>query len=180
MCYQPPGTGICVTFSHLGWGDASPWRARNTPHCLAPGYKRSAPSFLVRPRAAVVRHRCSSEDFPVQLTPAPSEPLLAPLLAHLEPTRARVALAEPPARRSTSSRDRRQAATGEPHSPLELRSSQPFQDLHWVAGKLTVPHVVQPRPYPHQSPSSRNRRRRSPLSPLVGATPTLQSVANQP
>jgi hypothetical protein len=24
MCYQPPGTGICVTFGHLGWGDASP------------------------------------------------------------------------------------------------------------------------------------------------------------
>jgi hypothetical protein len=23
MCYQPPGTGICVTFSHLWWGDAS-------------------------------------------------------------------------------------------------------------------------------------------------------------
>jgi hypothetical protein len=25
MCYQPPGTGICVTFSHLWWGDASGW-----------------------------------------------------------------------------------------------------------------------------------------------------------
>jgi hypothetical protein len=24
MCYQPPGTGICDTFSHLWWGDASP------------------------------------------------------------------------------------------------------------------------------------------------------------
>jgi hypothetical protein len=23
MCYQPPGTGICVTFGHLWWGDAS-------------------------------------------------------------------------------------------------------------------------------------------------------------
>jgi hypothetical protein len=23
MCYQPPRTGICVTFSHLRWGDAS-------------------------------------------------------------------------------------------------------------------------------------------------------------
>jgi hypothetical protein len=23
MCDQPPGTGICVTFSHLWWGDAS-------------------------------------------------------------------------------------------------------------------------------------------------------------
>jgi hypothetical protein len=41
MCYQPPGTGICVTFSHLGWGDASPIKVPLFPplrfqeyHCI--------------------------------------------------------------------------------------------------------------------------------------------------
>jgi hypothetical protein len=35
MCYHPPGTGICVTFSHLWWGDASARHLSDFPHVRA-------------------------------------------------------------------------------------------------------------------------------------------------
>jgi hypothetical protein len=47
MCYQPPGTGICVTFGHLGWGDASHRAATR------------GPTGVVRPRVPPRRHRPS-------------------------------------------------------------------------------------------------------------------------
>jgi hypothetical protein len=71
------------------------------------------------------------------------------------------------------------AASGEPHSPLELQANQPFQDLHLVTWKLPVPHIVELRPYSHQNPSFRGRAAIAPPPPLAGGISGRASAANR-
>jgi hypothetical protein len=61
--------------------------------------------------------------------PVAAQALLTLLLAPLEPTHAFAALAELPARRSSSSHGRRRAAVGELHPPLDPRPLLPSQHL---------------------------------------------------
>jgi hypothetical protein len=92
-------------------------------------YINKSRSFLAhanRRPSSVVRHRCHLGELPALCIHDTSVLRLAPLLTHLEPTCAPVALAEPPVHRSTSSSGRRRVASGEPHSPLELPANKPL------------------------------------------------------
>jgi hypothetical protein len=145
---QPAYSGLCVALPspyarhprvhgqatrRLHTGHTATPAALTRKECLnrlKPAIK--APAFFTRVNTepAAVRHRCRLGELPASCVHDAIGLRLTPLPTHLEPTRAQVALAEPPARRSTSSHGRRQAAAGEPHSPLELQVNQPFQDLH--------------------------------------------------
>jgi hypothetical protein len=139
-------------------GVTSPSRTAST--CV--GYK--SPSSPLLP--------CDTE--PAAVTIAAADEHLAPLVpvvvraqlklppAPRELARPRVVLVVPPARRITVPGGRPIDAADELRSPRDPRANQPFQDLHWVAGQLTVPRVVQLHPYLRRSPSSRDHRRWSP------------------
>jgi hypothetical protein len=103
---------------------------RNRPSATIKTSPRSFLAHANRRPSSAVRHRCHLDELPALYVHDVNVLRLAPLLTNLELTRAPVALAEPPAHRSTSSSGRRRAASGEPHSPLELQANQPLQDLH--------------------------------------------------
>jgi hypothetical protein len=88
------------------------------------GHKSPPPFFTrVNTKPAAVRHRCRLGELPASCVNDAVGLRLTPLLTHLEPTRAQVALAELPARRSTSSPT---AAEQPPASPTPRLSSEPI------------------------------------------------------
>jgi hypothetical protein len=90
-----------------------------------------------------------------------------------------VVQAEPPIRRSPSSRGCRWNAAVELAPPPLLQAPWHAWHLLWVTWKLPVQHVVEPRPFPHRHLASRGRVAAAPPPPLAGALTGRSTATNR-